>query len=555
MIKDLEQAKRILGQIEEYHEVSEILIRLIKGEDYQTFDQEGMQLLGELVEVYEEFVRLKEEEPELEAATICECIVESLRCVLRLALARSPKTLAKIEFEVIPLVEELYTHFYFKGCVVGDKEKTRHYLITEKPKLYSNKYLKIARETGVYTYELSIIVVAYNKLEMTKCCVESLLSYVPKDLSYELILLNHGSTDGTKEYFESIAPTKQLDLYKNGGGMHAVHRIVEGKYQLIISNDVLVTENAIANMLACMKSDEKIQWVVPTTPNISNLQSISTEYKTLEEMYNFASQNNVQDPYRWEQRARLCDPIAMSKDVWDVLSHTSYFDNWLGFSFPDDKTSLALRRKGYKMMLAKDAYCYHFGSQTLKEEIAKKSGGADDFYRTGRKKFQEECGIDPWGTGFCWGFEPLILLPCNLEGHIDLLGINCGIGSNPLKIKEYIKELTHNTDVTLYNVTDDFSYILDLEGVSDEAKYVEHMKELPQVLEGKQFDYILFESKLKEYENPCHMIEQIMRNFLKENGIFAFTLGRSDLKEELTNKYPNLKNLGAWYTLTRGDVI
>lgn len=559
MIKNLKQGQRILGKIEIFIEALEGLTRLVQEESYLEFDVRGAALIEELEEVHQEMIPLKEEEPSLMTPTMCECVLESLRCVLELAKARSKKTIEKIRFEVIPLLEEVYAHFYFKACIDGDPDKKRNYLFYEKPKFYRNKYLEKAKETGEYKYELSIIVTAYNKLEITKQCVESLLRYVPKDLSYELILVNHGSTDGTKEYFESISPTKQLDLYKNGGGMHAVHRIVEGKYQLIISNDVLVTENAITNMLACIKSDEKIRWVVPSTPNVSNLQGVTENYTTIQEMYEFAHQNNIQDSYRWEQRARLCDPIAMSEDVWDILSHTVYFDNWLGFSFPDDRTSLALRRGGYKMMLAKDAYCYHFGSLTLKNEIDQYNtdggnGGTYAFYLEGRIKFLEECGIDPWGLGVCWCFELISLLPCDKTSHTDILGINCGIGSNPLKIKEYIKESVHNRDVTLYNVTDDLRYLLDLQGVSDKVQYVYNIRELPTFLEGMQFDYILFEDRLETYEDTLKLIENIMTHLLKEDGLFAFNMGGENLKNEIISKYPNLKSIGNWHTLAKGSI-
>lgn len=558
MKENLIESKALLSQIEGLLTELEALQSLLKNKNDEAFESKGHSLLDLLQDVYEKVSHIKEKIPSLAAPIMCECIIESLKYVLSLARQHPQKAEKKIEFEVIPLTEELYTHCYFKIYVGEDKSRKRQFLTLEKPKFYRNKYLEKAKETGEYTYELSIIVVAYNKLEVTKLCVESLLKYVPKDLNYELILLNHGSVDGTKEYFESIAPTKQLDLYKNGGGMHAVHRIVEGKYQLIISNDVLVTENAISNMLACIKSDEKIKWVVPATPNISNLQSITANYTNLEEMYAFAKANNVLDPRRWEQRARLCDPIAMSENVWDILTQTPYFDNWLGFSFPDDRTSLALRRKGYQMMLAKDAYCYHFGSLTLKSEIDEyKSdeggGGSYNFYLEGRKKFEKECGIDPWGVGFCWSFELISLLPWERKEEMHILGINCGIGSNPLKVKTYLKELGKSDDAVLYNVTDDLRYMRDLQGVSDKVQYVHQLKQLPKVLQGMKFDYIIFEDRLEQYKDPQGLITQMTRQLLKPEGAFAFNCSQQKLLQSIRSKYPGLKSLGNWHSLIGCD--
>ncbi len=133
----------------------------------------------------------------------------------------------------------------------------KFYYENEMIPLGINMYIENSIENDNYKYEVSIIVVGYNKLEYTKLCIESLLRYLPVDLNYELILVNHGSSDGTKEYFESLSPTKQLDFKYNGGAGYIATRVVEGKYTIGISNDVLITENSIQNMLECIKMLKK----------------------------------------------------------------------------------------------------------------------------------------------------------------------------------------------------------------------------------------------------------------------------------------------------------
>ena len=86
------------------------------------------------------------------------------------------------------------------------------------PDLSKNWYLEEAAQTGKYKYDVSVLILAYNHLDYTRRCVESFLQTVPPDLNYELILVNHGSSDGTKEYFEKIGPHKQLNIAVNGGG-------------------------------------------------------------------------------------------------------------------------------------------------------------------------------------------------------------------------------------------------------------------------------------------------------------------------------------------------
>lgn len=428
----------------------------------------------------------------------CESILDSIRRIKILYEADRMSCLRKIEFELLPLLQQAYAMYYFFQYLVNHPEHLPEYYAEEKDLLFKNEYIDEALERGSFKYEVSIFVQAYNKLDYTKNCVESLLANLPVGLNYELILVNHGSSDGTKEYFESVHPDKQLDIAVNGGGAGAVYRIVEGEFMLMISNDVVVTPHAIENMLACMRSDPEIATVVPTTPNISNLQTIPAEYSSLEELAKFSSKNNQLDPFRWERRIRLCNPIQMIRNSLFCYSkglcingafHTTHPVH--GLSFPDDRISLQWRRHGYKLILAKDSYCHHFGSITLKDEIQQHN--EQKYYTEGRREFLKAFGVDPWGIGFC--YDPVFRerIVGEDQGHIEVLGINCGLGSNALKIKEQIKEYCRNTDCRLSFFTDDPRFLPDLQGIGDQAEEISSIKYLKQALYKRTFQYIVWE--------------------------------------------------------------
>lgn len=408
--------------------------------------------------------------------------------------------LQKIEFELLPLLQEAYLTWYFFQFLAEHPEHLQEYYDKDKALLCANSYIDEALERGQYKYEVSFFVLAYNKLEYTKQCVESLLANIPKGLNYELILVNHGSSDGTKEYFESIHPHKQLDIAVNGGGMGAVARILEGEFTIMISNDVIVTPHAIENLLTCIRSDPQIAWVVPAVPNTSNWQSISADYTTVAGLMDFAQQNNKSDSMRWEQRARLCNPIDIRRNSVFYSSgglclngayhtlHPTY-----AVSFPDDRASLLLRRNGYKMMLAKDAYCHHFGSVTLKDEIRQKN--EDQYYQEGGQEFFKAFHVNPWGAGASYDRAFLKRVVGEESGHTEVLGINCGLGSNSLKIKEQVREYCRNPDVRLYNITSSPEYLRDLEGISDEALTIQKREAFEAFLAGKLFSYVVWEQE------------------------------------------------------------
>ena len=232
-----------------------------------------------------------------------------------------------------------------------------------------------------------------------------------------------------------------------------------------------------------------------------------------------------------------------------ALGGVATFTDLNMMSFPDDKISLALRRNGYKMMLAKDAYCHHFGSVTLKEEVAANAEKTNkDYYTEGRLKFRETFGIDPWGTGFCWDLEIVNQIPCNDKGHVDILGINCGIGSNPLKIKEMIKENVYNKDVTIYNVTDEKCYIEDLTGVSDIAEYIENTENINEIFPDKKFNYIVFESKVNNYNDLVKMIAELEKCILKD-GVIAVKVIDDNLLRKVVKNNAHFIRENAWIFL------
>lgn len=501
MIKDQELAKQIFEMINTAVEASEQMILFLGNRQLQEFRQLGEDMYVLIKSIRGMADALKEEEDGLNLPEASQSIMVSVARILAIAKNDIVRATHKVEFELLPLLEEMRVTFYYWGMVYPDKEKIKKYYAEDVHILAGNRYTRVAELTGKYKYDLSIFVVGYNKMDYTNMCIKSLYENLPTDITYEIILVNHGSNDGTKELFEAYQPTKQLDIAVNGGGSNAVFRITEGKYILMISNDVLVTKNAIDNLYKCISSDEKIAWVVPSTPNISNLQTIPAEYHNLDEMKEFAKKNNVSNPYRWEQRVRLCNPIDVVRASFvEKIKAQHIFHSKNRMSFPDDRKSMLCRRNGYKMYLVKDAYCYHFGQITLKED---KKTNSQEAFNKGREDFISAFGIDPWGKGFCYTMDLISNLKCDNEGEVKILGIEAGLGSNPLKIKEKIKENMHNNQVYLKNVTTNKRWYEEQYGVSDQVELVTSHKAIWN--DKEKYHYVVNETLI---ENKHHLREE-----------------------------------------------
>ena len=548
MLKDQELAQQILDSTTLAQQAVSGLIDVIKAEDYTLARTISNDLRELFTTLFRAGQQLSAEDKTVNLDNMCVNLLDSLNRLSGFITSNREKALHKIEFELVPLLQSAHLHFYFWGRVYPDPQRMKHYYEHEKKLLAANSYIEEAEKSGKYKYELTITVIGYNKLDYTKQCVESILRTVPQNLNYELILLNHGSTDGTKEYFESIKPTKQIDFKVNGTAGTVFPRIMEGEYMIGFSNDVIATKNAIENMLCCMKSDPQIGWGVPTTPNVSNLQTIPANYSTMAEMQDFAARNNRYDPFRHEQRARLCNPVTFSK--------SSVFVSALGFlghfftngkaSFPDDLISMFCRRNGYKSILAKDAYCFHFGSVTIKDDMRKIN--EQEAYTRGRQDFFRAFGVDPWGTGFCYDPNMLKLVELLTFEKINILGVNSGLGSNPLKIKEMYKEERHNLNAVVYNVTNQQNYVDDLRGVSDHVRYVKNInntfagsdEEFPS-----KFHHIVIDTPLNSFSDYMKLIKQCVKH-LDDSGSLYSIMTKKGQELPFRKNFPNLSFNENW---------
>jgi len=556
MIKDQESAKQVLESIDLALQATIEISRAVSIKDYEIADIISSDLKELLNTLLVTGKQIYFEHATISICNIFDSLLDSLNRLLSFIRNNDDKALSKIEFEFMPLLQDAYMQIYFWGCVYPDSNRMSNYYRNEKKILNTNVYIEEAEKSGLYKYELSIIVVAYNKLDYTKLCVGSILKTIPQNLNYELILINHGSSDGTKEYFESINPTKQLDIKVNGALGATSLRIIEGEYVIAFSNDIVAGENAIENMLRCMKENPGFGFGVPTTPNVSNLQTIPFEYSTVEEMREFCSKNNVYDPFRHEQRTRLCNPVSFYRSYTAISSIgiAGHYFTHKKLSYPDDVVSMLFRRNGYKNVLANDSFCHHFGSITIKDDLSNTNEYAE--YMSSRHSFIGVFGIDPWGTGFCYdpALLPLMeLLPCE---KISILGINSGLGNNPLKIKELYKEKQHKLDVTVYNVTDQHNYLEDLRGVSDFACYFESVDNMFSNSDYEypyEYHHIVIDVPLESLPKCMALINECL-NHLVDNGFLYVNVGEKALEQMVRERFPESSFNENWARLVRKTI-
>ncbi|WP_143322261.1 glycosyltransferase [Clostridium sp. HBUAS56010] len=418
-----------------------------------------------------------------------------------------------VEFQLIPFFKEWKEDTYFWLTVYPDKEKMKQYYKEEFIPNHKNTY-----ENRGEKYLVSIFIPVYNKLEYTKKCLESLMRNT--DLSgkpWELILLNDGSSDGTEEYFKELGIRKIITLKENVKTMifSLMYRVCEGKYAAFVNNDTILTSNWLNNLLTCIQSSPDIISVAPSTPNTSNRQGMVADF-TPENAEETGKKHNTPTPYLWEERCRLMPVIALY-DVEKVNS-IGFADRFFyTLEFWDDDFSLRARRAGYKQILCKDTWCYHFGSVSGKEGQVRFST-----LQNGRNLFIKKHGVDPWGNNFC--YDPYLLE--HLESTFShqphdtpVLGIDPGYGADVIQLRTSLKRLGKRTSFSFAisepDLLDDLAP-LDATVLVSKNNFELH-KNIPQ----GEYQYIIIGKDLSLYPDYRELLNECTQR-LKPGGVLSF---------------------------------
>lgn len=119
---------------------------------------------------------------------------------------------------------------------------------------------RIARDAGSVP-QVSIIIPLFNQVGLTQACLAA-LQRATKAGSYELVLVDNGSTDGTAELLEQWrhAATVIRNL-ENGGFAKACNqgaRAAQGEYLLFLNNDTVVQHGWLEPLLEVLEQDASV---------------------------------------------------------------------------------------------------------------------------------------------------------------------------------------------------------------------------------------------------------------------------------------------------------
>jgi len=222
---------------------------------------------------------------------------------------------------------------------------------------------------------VSLIILNWNGLDDTKSCIKSIekIKYPNK----EVIIIDNGSTDGSKEYFSKLHGLTYIYLPENtgftGGHIEGI-KVAKGEYIGIINNDLVLDSAWIEN---CLDTFAKQANVALVGGKALKWNEHNPPYNTDNEFYSYQEV----DPVTGYTRTLLvgeeeCQVDSISGAALLIkrssIDDVGYFDNDFFAYYEETDLIARLMRKGYVAYFNPRALTWH--------KIASSTGTDSPFY-------------------------------------------------------------------------------------------------------------------------------------------------------------------------------
>lgn len=168
-----------------------------------------------------------------------------------------------------PIVESFF-HAQIESKAQHDQQRLVASNSSVFPNLDSYQELEILAENRD-KHLISIVIVCFNKSQYTRDCIESIFSSsTNKDFNIEVIVVDNGSTDDTREVVKGLAEKYQEISYIHnpsnmmfsmGNNIGAAHS--RGSYIVFLNNDTIVTSGWLTKLHQKIDGNEQIGVVGP----------------------------------------------------------------------------------------------------------------------------------------------------------------------------------------------------------------------------------------------------------------------------------------------------
>ena len=235
---------------------------------------------------------------------------------------------------------------------------------------------------------VSVILVLYNRAELTYACLKSLKTNC--QLPIEIVCIDNNSSDKTRELFKKVSGVKYIRNKENSGFLKACNKAnyyANGKYLLFLNNDAVIRPLAIEKALNVFQTEDKVGAVGARIILLDgNLQEAGSICWSDGSCLGYGRGMNPELPqFMFRRKVNFCSGAFL-------LTPKRLFDNLDGFDeryypayYEETDYCLSLQKMGYDIYYEPNSVIDHF-------EFASSTQSSDaiDLQKKNRSKFFEK---------------------------------------------------------------------------------------------------------------------------------------------------------------------
>ena len=239
----------------------------------------------------------------------------------------------------------------------------------------------------------ALVALCYNNLDVTKKFINCALKEL--DSSYDLYILDNGSTDGTYEYLTEVQRNTMHDDTKmqmyvsksetnlgfSGGNNKLLKQLLQNNEELaklnhqaqdfysniiLVNNDILFTKESLERLILVCNSNKEVGATGPISNNVSGIQKVNIDGLT-DKTYRQYVEKLLQSRDTHVGEVSLLIGFCMCLKT-SIVKEIGLLDERFGIgSYEDNDYCLRIRNAGYKLVMVKESLIYHYCSQTVKQ--------------------------------------------------------------------------------------------------------------------------------------------------------------------------------------------
>ncbi|MDE5803254.1 MAG: glycosyltransferase [Lachnospiraceae bacterium] len=277
-----------------------------------------------------------------------------------------------------------YELYYMLGCFYCAMNPNQAWLCFENALLYCDspedeQVIRAEMDHLGQLYDITvrdtvIVIASYNAQYLLQKNIESIRNTLLEG-TYKIVVVDNASEDGVAEWLEEQEDIVLIRNKENRGFSCACNQGVRAtlgtEYEenniFLLNNDTRLAVNSLFWLRMGLYESEKIGATGSYSNYAGNEQELDITFTLPGEYLEYGAKRNIPLKAPYEERPRLSGfAMLVRRSAWDAAGGMD--EQFSPGYFEDDDLCMQISRAGFKLLLCKNSFIYHAGSQSFRHK-------------------------------------------------------------------------------------------------------------------------------------------------------------------------------------------